>query len=161
MIMDYKTGDIFICRGNSLIAKGIRWATKSYYNHAAIFIEIWGQPYMMDSSSKGTNLIPFDEWEKIFNFEYVVYRNPNLTDYKTFSIRAVSKSGNTGYDFHSLLLRHPIEILTGKWKYKGEKENERMYCSEYTAWTHEIDHAYRMSPQDLLEYCQKFFILVP
>jgi len=155
--MEYKSGDIFICRGHSWISKAIRWATKSYYNHAAIYIEIWGRPYMMDSSSKGTNLVPFDEWENIFRFEYVVYRNSKLKDYKAFNIKAVSKSGHTAYDFHSLLLRYPIKILTGKWRYKGDKETERMYCSEYTAWCHDIKDNYRMSPEDLLGYCKVFF----
>lgn len=153
----YKSGDIFICRGKSWIAKAIRWATKSHYNHACIFIEIWGQPYFMDSAANGTNLIPMDEWEKEYEFEYVVYRNPKLTDHKAFNIKAVSKSGHTGYDFKSLILRQPWQIITGKWKYKGDKETEKMYCSEYTAWCHDIKGNYRMSPEELFAYCKVFF----
>lgn len=150
----YKSGDIFVCRGKSLVAKGIRWATNSYYNHTCIYIEIWGRPFMMDSSSRGTNLIPMDEWEKEFEFEYVVFRNPALKDYKEFNIKAVSKSGHTAYDFVSLLLRYPWKIITGSWKYKGDKETERMYCSEYTAWCHDIKDSHKLSPQDVYEYCQ-------
>jgi hypothetical protein len=158
--IELKAGDILICRGHRLISKLIRWATKSKYNHAAIFLEIWGQKYVMDSSAKGTNLVPFEEWEKIWNFEYIVYRNPNLKAWKKFSIRALSKSGSTAYDFASLLIRQPLMLLGRKWKYKGDKENEKMYCSEYTAWCHKIEHSYKMSPQDLLEYCKEHYTLI-
>jgi hypothetical protein len=151
--MQYKTGDIFHCRSYGVIGRLIRWATGSIFNHSAVYIEIWGQGYIIDSQRKGTNLIPFEEWEAKWNYKYVVHRDPFLTDHKYFSLRALSKSGNTGYDFASLLIRHPISLLTGRWKHKGDKEEKRMYCSEYVAWCHHIEGSYRMTPQDLYEYC--------
>jgi hypothetical protein len=159
--MQYKTGDIFHCRSYGLIGRCIRWATKSQFNHSAVFIEIWGQGYIIDSQRKGTNVIPFDEWEKKWGYEYEVHRDPFLQNHKYFSLRALSKSGNTGYDFGSLLLRHPISLITGKWKHKGDKEEKRMYCSEFAAWCHHIETFYRTTPQDLYQHCinNKFQII--
>jgi hypothetical protein len=154
--MQYKTGDIFHCRSYGVIGRLIRKATKSEYNHSAVFIEIWGQGYIMDSQAKGTNLIPFEEWEKKWGYEYIVHRDPFLEDRKSFALRAMSKSGNTGYDFGSLILRQPIKLITGKWHQKPEKKEERMYCSEFVAWCHHIESFYRMSPQDLYEHCIKY-----
>jgi len=157
----YKTGDIFHCRSYGLIGRGIRWATKSQFNHSAIFIEIWGQGYIIDSQRKGTNLIPFEEWEKKWGYEYEVHRDPFLYVYTDFSIKALSKSGNTGYDFGSLLLRQPIHLLTGEWKQRPDKHDKRMYCSEFVAWCHNIETYYKTTPQDLYEYCkQNNFIIV-
>jgi hypothetical protein len=153
--MQYKTGDIFHCRSYGLIGRGIRWATKSQFNHSAIFIEIWGQGYIIDSQRKGTNLIPFEEWEKKWGYEYVVHRNPYLTDYKKLAIRALSKSGNTAYDFGSLLFRQPLKILTGKWRERPDKTEKRMYCSEFVAWCFKIHSYYRTTPQDLYDFCIK------
>jgi hypothetical protein len=153
--MFFKTGDIFHCKSNGFIGRAIRWATKSNINHSAIFIEIWGQAYIIDSQSKGTNLIPFAEWTDKWKYKYIVHRDPHLTDHKQFAIRALSKSGNTGYDFESLLIRQPISLITGKWNHRERKENERMYCSEFAAWTHYIDISYRMTPKDLYNYCKE------
>lgn len=151
--MLFKTGDIFHCQSNGIIGRAIRKATKSRFNHSAVFIEIWGQAYIMDSQAKGTNLIPFSEWNNKWKYKYFVTRDPFLKDLKYFSMRALSKSGNTGYDFGSLIIRQPLYLLTGKWHQKESKHNNKMYCSEFVAWCHEIHSAYRMSPEDLFNYC--------
>lgn len=152
----YKTGDIFHCSGERLLSRIIKKVTKSKFSHSAVFIEIWGQPYIMDSQAKGTNLIPFDEWSKKWNYTYEVHRSLLLSDEnlrREFAIRAMSRSGNTGYDFVSLLIRQPIYLLTGKWRERESSKGKRMYCSEFVSWCHGIDSSYRMSPQNLYEYC--------
>ncbi len=154
--MMFKTGDIFHCSGERLLSRLIKRFTKSKFSHSAVFIEIWNQAYVMDSQSKGTNLIPFDEWEKKWNYTYEVHRSPLLFDEtkrREFAIKALSRSGNTGYDFISLLIRQPLYLITGKWKEKESRKHKRMYCSEFVAWSHGIESSYRMSPQDLYEYC--------
>ena len=147
----YKTGDIFNCYSNSLMSRLIRKATKSKFSHTAIYIEVWGQPYIIDSQKDGTNLRPFDEWQKMFNYKYEVRRSLDTINEKNFSLRALSKVGHTGYDFEGLLIKQPIELITGRYKKKPNDE-ERMYCSEFVAWCYCITHAYRMSPQDLYEW---------
>ena len=51
-----KTGDVLHCRGKKLISKMIRWATKSQINHTALFILIWGEPYIIDAQDNGVNV---------------------------------------------------------------------------------------------------------
>jgi hypothetical protein len=64
----------------------------------------------------------------------------------------MSRLGTTGYDFVSLLIRQPLQIITGKWR-KQKFESDRMYCSEFALWCHEVEKAYRMSPHQVYEYC--------
>ena len=52
-IDELKTGDVLHCRGKSLLSKIIRWATKSEINHTALFIWIWGEPYIIDAQDNG------------------------------------------------------------------------------------------------------------
>ncbi len=148
-----KTGDILFCAGSKFLSKAIRFVTKSEWSHTALFIEIWGEPYIIDAQKNGINVKPFDKWKAEYNYKFIVMRNPNLGDEYEFSKKAMSKSGITLYDFESLLLRHPIELITGKWKLRPNEEN-RMYCSEYVAWSHNIDQWYRMNPQDVYEYAK-------
>lgn len=153
--MKLETGDILHCSSNGFIGRSIKWATKSPINHSALFIEVWGKPYIIDSQKDGTNLRPFDEWVKKYEYKYIVHRDITLSDEhkRNLSIKALSKSGNTAYDFAGLLIRQPIRLITGKWKYKGKKETDRMYCSEFVSWVHNISSSYRMTPKDLYIYC--------
>jgi hypothetical protein len=153
MVEKLKTGDILHCTGTRLISRLIMKSTRSEVSHTAIFIEIWGQPYIVDSQKDGTNARPYDEWVKKYNYEYTVHRNPNLTDHHAFSIRAFSRVGVTAYDFESLFIRYPWKLLTGKWRMRGEREEKRMFCSEYVAWVHGISHYYRLSPKEVKEHC--------
>jgi hypothetical protein len=147
-----QTGDVLHCRGNGIIAKLIMWATKSYWSHTAVFIEIWGQPFVLEAQAKGVHAIPYYEWLKKYAYEFEVSRNDYLTDHKLWAVHAMSKLGTTGYDFVSLLIRQPRLLLTGRWK-KQKFEEDRMYCSEYALWTHAVEKAYRMSPQQVYDYC--------
>ena len=149
----YKTGDVFMCSGQRLVAKLIKKFTKSEFSHAGIYVEVWGKPYIIDSQKDGTNLRPFDEWVKMYNYKYRVFRSSNLVNEKTFAERALSKCGNTAYDFEGLIIRQPWELLTGN--YRKPKDNEKMYCSEFVAWCYGVKESYRMSPQDLYEWIRK------
>ena len=150
-----KTGDVLHCAGKRLISKLIRWATKSKFNHTALFIELWGQPYIIDAQENGVNVKPFEQWEKEYGYNYIVTRPPFDIDEKRTAIKAMSKVGLTAYDFEGLLLKQPIELLTGKWKKKkGEHEQDKMYCSEFVAWVYYVNDSYKTSPADFLKFCK-------
>jgi uncharacterized protein YycO len=148
-----KTGDVLMCSSNRLISRLIKWATKSEYSHAAIFIEVWGQPFVMDAQKDGINIRPWDAWMNKYNYEIEVLRTSSKFDPKDLSLRAATKSGSTGYDFASLIWRHPVEIITGSWRQNSNKER-RMTCSEFVAWVYAINRSYKMSPQDLYDWCR-------
>ncbi len=68
---DLKTGDVLHCRGKSLLSKIIRWATNSEINHTALFIWVWGEPYIIDAQDNGVNLKPFNEWVEKYNYNFI------------------------------------------------------------------------------------------
>lgn len=59
-----KTGDILHCSGKKLLSRLIKKATKSKFSHSAVFIEIWGQPYILDAQIDGVNVRPLNDWLK-------------------------------------------------------------------------------------------------
>ena len=147
------TGDILHCTGKRLISKLIRKFTKSRFSHTAIFIELWGQPYVIDAQKDGVNVRPWSEWRKEYDYKFIASRPPACNE-KEFAIKAMSKVGFTAYDLEGLLIRQPWELLTGKWRNRGNKEDDVMYCSEYAAWCHNFPEFYRMSPEDVWNYCE-------
>jgi hypothetical protein len=152
-----RTGDILHCRGNSWISKTIMWFTNSKVSHSALFISVWGNDYILDSQKDGTNLRPFDEWVKKYNYSFTV-TEMNIIDENIFAVKVMSKCGCTSYDFELLVLRHPISIvwgkLTGKEFTPKQKKNEdkRMVCSEFVAWAHGLDNPERYTPEKLYQY---------
>lgn len=148
------TGDILHCSGKRLISKIIKKATNSEFSHTALFIRIWDRPYIIDAQKDGVNLRPFNEWIDKYNYDFRVYRSPNLVQETSFAVRAMAKCGNTAYDLEGLLLKQPFELITGKWNNRGEKkEGDKMYCSEYVAWCYGWKESYKMSPKDLFNKC--------
>ena len=148
-----KTGDILHCTGHRLISKLIKYFTKSKFSHSAMFIEIWGQPYIIDAQKDGVNVRPFDVWKEKYDYTFKVYRSTKEIDHRTLALRALTKVGNTGYDFESLLIKHPITLITNtSWKL-GKDEYNRMTCSEYVAWVYGVERSYRISPEDLYNWC--------
>lgn len=150
-----QTGDVLHCTGKRWISRAIRWWTKSEYSHTAMYLEVWGQPYVVDAQKDGFNLRPYHKWIEKYDYDYKVTRNPAAQDKKfreELAKRALSKVGVTAYDFESLIFRQPYKIITGKWKQK-RKEEDRMYCSEAISWVHGVKESYKMSPQDFYEYC--------
>jgi hypothetical protein len=151
-----KTGDILHCRGRRLISKAIMWATKSNVSHTALFVRLYGLPYVIDSQKDGTNLRPFDEWMEMYNYYFEISRPVKIENQGEFIKRALSKTGNTAYDLEGLLIRQPWKLITGKWKHKpGKNQDEKMYCSEYVAWVYNFPNHNTLSPREVKEYTDK------
>lgn len=148
-----KTGDILHCSGNRLVSRLIKRFTKSTFSHTALFIEIWGQAYVIDAQKDGVNLRPFSEWKKEYDYDFIAHRpSDGELDSVALSKRALTKVGHTAYDFEGLILRHPWQLLTGKWDQKGDPY-ERMTCSEYVMWVYGMEKAYRISPENVYRWC--------
>ncbi|MFY8110718.1 MAG: ATP-binding protein [Flavobacterium sp.] len=96
----------------------------------------------------------FYEQLETHHYDFIVMRRPRVIAEKKIATKAMSKVGLTAYDFEGLLIKQPIELLTGKWNKKKEKhEEDKMYCSEFVSWVYGLDDSYRMSPKDFLDYC--------
>jgi len=157
---ELETGDILHCSSDRLIGKLIRKFTKSTFSHSAIFISIWGCPYVIEAQNNGVNVKPWDEWIKKYDYKFVVTRNPLLNNETQFAVNAMTKVGLTAYDFEGLLLRQPWYLITGKWRNRGNKESNKMYCSEYVAWAHGIEDYFKMSPESLWEFSKNNHTLI-
>jgi len=119
-----------------------------------MFIEIWGQPYIIDAQKDGVNVRPFDTWKEKYVYDFVVHRTSGQLDSIAISKRAMTKVGHTSYDFTSLIFKHPFKLLFGTWRMK-KNQFEKMTCSEYVAWVYGAGRAYRMSPEDLYIWCKQ------
>lgn len=150
------TGDILHCTRNTFISRLIKMVIGGEYSHTALFIEIWGQPFIVEAQKNGVNLKHFDAWTKKYNYSFSVSRftgYPKISD-EIISLRALSVAGVTPYDFESFLFRKPKEILTKKWNSR-KNESKKMFCSEYVAWVYQFDNDEKMTPQQLYAYCLK------
>lgn len=156
--MKLKNGDILICSGDGLIPTLIKKVTRSTYSHAALYFEVWGKAGIIEAQMDGINWKPFDAWKEKYEYDFIVYRNNEITEEtaKTLSVKAFEKCGHTSYDFVSFIIRQPIKLITGKWKNKGtQKEGCKMICSEYVAWVYDIKDWFKMTPDDLQKYLHK------
>jgi len=151
---ELKTGDILHCSGKRLLSRLIKWATKSEYSHTAMVIEIWGVMCVIDSQKDGTNPRPLEAWLKKYNYEIIVARRELAKPrQKEICMRAMGKSGVTGYDFVTLLIRAPWGLLTGKWL-KDEDPEREMVCSEFVMYSYFVENSGRYSPGMVFEYTQ-------
>lgn len=148
-------GDILICTSNRIIPTVIKTATKSKWTHTAQVFTAWDVLGVTEAQEKGVHWIPFDVWVKKYNYEFIVYRR-RIIDVKKLAQRAFSKLGDTGYDYHSFLIRQPISLLTGKFiSLPYEKEEDKMICSEYTAWTEQWNRPETFTPDKVEKYCRR------
>lgn len=154
--MQLQTGDILHCTGKSWLSRAIQKFTKSKINHTAVVVEVWGQIYVIDAQKNGVNPKPLEAWLREYEYKVIVARpNTGPKDIKAFSIRAFLKVGLTGYDFNSLIFRHPFAILSGKWLRDKDTNDKRMVCSEYVAWLYHIEKPYRITPDMIYRYTQR------
>jgi hypothetical protein len=151
-----QTGDILHCRGKRLISRLIMRFTKSNWSHTALAIRIEGKLFIVDAQRDGLNLRPFEAWQAKYDYNILVCRTMKANwNYSKSYIkeRAMGKIGVTAYDFESLFIRYPWKLLTGKWKNRGSKEDDRMYCSEFVAWSYSVPNWFEMSPKLVYEWC--------
>lgn len=154
--LSLQTGDILHCHGKTWVSKAIRWFTKSWVNHTAVVVEVWGHTYIVDAQKNGVNPKPLEAWLKEYNYEIIVARpKTGPKDPRTFSIRAFMKVGLTGYDYNSLIFRHPWAIITKKWARDKDTNDKRMVCSEYVAWLYQVEKPYRITPKKLYDYTKR------
>lgn len=147
-----KTGDILICRGNSIISKMIMKVTKGKWSHTCLYGEVWNQPGILEAQSNGVNFKLWDTWINKWGYTYKVYRHRSTFDEKQLMIKAFSKCGETKYDFWKFLIRIPIKLITGKWNDKGDKEDDKLICSAFTGWVWDLLNWQSMTPDDQDKY---------
>lgn len=158
-----KTGDVFHCTGKGFFSKSIRIMTASSVSHTAIAIWVGDNLCIADAQKDGFQIRKFENWQIDFGYTFKVTRTRESK--LEIRDRILSLVGTSPYDFESLILRQPKKIATTllnkvrindkePWKYRGEKENKRLYCSEAVALCLGLPESYQMSPGELYDYCK-------
>jgi len=159
MIQGLKTGDIVYTRMPFVWYKPLRyvsWAIrkvlKTWYNHIAIVVFIWGKPYVAESTSGGVKITPLLEW--IRDYKLIIKRPKSLLSEKKIASRIMEYQGFTGYDYISLVWYQLILQITGKWHGKErDAADDKLYCSEYAAlvYKEQFPEWWKTTPKDLFE----------
>lgn len=164
-----QTGDVAHCRGRSVLAKSIMFMTQSEFSHSAIFYRSHKGLFVVDAQKDGFQMRSFENWQKDYGYKFKLTRT--FKDTHKIEDRIEDLIGTTPYDFESLILRQPVKIIRQHlnkirkndkepWKNRGERENDRMVCSEAVAYCLGIPTAYQLSPQELWEYCSKNHLII-
>lgn len=155
-----KSWDILLVRWVSRLSKAIRWFTKWMYNHAWVFVEIWGELFIIEAEKNWIrSKFRREEYSKREWREFAIIESPDVEDKKVWML-CVPFVGVQKYDFASLLIYQPLYQLTGKWLGRKNNGENRFYCSEFAAYVRNklfgiFDKWYSMSPQDLYLEWQK------
>jgi hypothetical protein len=148
-------GDILVCTSNRFIPRLIKAATKSKWTHTAQIFSCWGILGVLEAQMGGVHWIPFDEWQKKYGYEFIVYRR-RVINPKELAQKAFSYLGHTAYDYHSFLIRQPLGLLTGRFISKPlEKEEAKTICSELTARTEGWHRPETFTPDKVNKYCNR------
>ena len=142
------SGDILVCKGKSWLSRAIMKITRGSWSHTALYTEVWGIPSIIEAQKNGVNHKLFKIWQDKWGYDYEVFRHTKDFNQKELMIRAFSKCGETKYDFFTFLRR----AFGYRKKRTSNKENEKMICSEYTAWVWNIENGYDMTPQEQYDY---------
>ena len=154
--MKRQKGDILHCHGEGWVAKCIGFFTGSYITHTAL---MYDDDHVIESnfSSKnhinGVNVLPFDEWQKIYGYKFKVSRPDRFT--ASMFEKAKSKI-NVKYDFQSTFVMQPLHIITNLWLgATNQRAQKRFYCSEFVAWVYGLPNWEQITPADVYKICLK------
>lgn len=163
-----RTGDIILCKGNSLIGRLISIVDKSYWSHIGVLVIDQGEVFIIDSNEDGVRCRNLKDRLRKYSDIHIlrpIDKDGNLID--AFAIekhlgnlyKATEKS--KGYDF-ILLIALGVQRLTGL-KLDWMDSHKRFICSElvYEKYARHIlpNHKILESPKDFAE-CP-YFKLVP
>ncbi len=129
----------------------IRWFTKSYWQHTACIIVLYGEIFVIEADPK---IIPI-KWVDFCKEKIVKISAPNFKiNKKELAKILLSRSGNS-YDYAGTLVHQAIYQLSGIWLGHTESFADRkLYCSEYIAWAYNkimqiFPNYYKTTPKDL------------
>ena len=143
MEQQIKTGDVLLVSSNRWISKAIKWFTKSEWSHAGVFIQIWGEWYIIEAEKRGIQLTKWEDPSKYDGgrttkkkLALLKPKRQYLVEEKKLANFVLPYAGTEPYDYIGLLVQAWFQ-LTGKWVGKTkEKAEKRMYCSEFVAFVY-------------------------
>jgi hypothetical protein len=136
----------YLSRPGTWVYSIIRKATQSHWNHwAGVWVREDGEVFVVEMRGGGKRSA-----RRITRFAIWLSRNPDRV-FEVLAAPQVSRQEldqhSGAYDYFSLVIRHPVFRLTGKWV--GREQDRARTCSEYWGRVHKVPFAYRVSPGDL------------
>lgn len=153
----YKSGDVILFHTKSKWYKPGTWLpwlirkfTKSEYNHVGVVVSNWDQLFLNEAIGHGIVTSLLSDRLKGRQGEYIVLRSFKKINEKEFCVKANSLLGKK-YDKKSLLIYFPFYILFKRWAGSTEEQqDDKMTCSQYAAWCHNIEDFSLVAPVDFL-----------
>lgn len=145
--------DVLHCwRKNSIVGDIIKDVTETYISHTALYIEIYGIGFIIDSQWDGTRFRSFKDWQNKYNYSYHVSRRIGLIDQEDLTEK-VQKYVNRMYGFVDLI-RHLIMRYFNVWL-GSKREDKNLVCSEFVMRIFGNKDAYKATPKDALKWCKE------
>jgi len=150
---ELKANDILVCVGKSQLSKTILKATNGNYSHTAQVIELNGRLYIFDAQEGGCMPRLYDVWMREFDYEYVVFRNPNPTN--DLSDWFMQFSG-VRYDKKGFAVGLGKSLIKNIFKTKDTmheryRNNGLFWCSELTMKPY-VNDPEQYAPQDVYDF---------
>lgn len=163
-LKDIETGDVLLVSTNGFLPKMIKWFQGNEYNHAGLFIWIWGRLFVAEANGHGIVFTPFkrDYLERKKMSLKILKPMDKLAEYKKKNMcYLVAELTDRGYDYKSLLFFDAVRFLwlklTGRELWLGKKQDgyERFTCGEFVAYVYNDvkgyfnDIWYKISPGEI------------
>jgi hypothetical protein len=156
-----KTGDCLLVSGTSFLAHAIQTFEGIKWNHAAVFVWIDGDLYVVEAAMKGIMLTLFSEYTKDKTLGLLIMKPQfPMPDEITLSKFMLPYVSHTDYGFLNLLFYQAIRFLTKKKLWLGGKKDPMTHnfiCGEWAAFVYNhynptlFDDWNRLAPSDLFE----------
>lgn len=153
--MKLRTGDVIFVKipltwnkPLTLVSWAIRKVLGTWFNHIGVYVELFGEPFVAESTLGGVKVTPYKEWAK--NYVIEIKRNPKLSRF--FAYRLMKYQGHTPYDTWALVWHQLILQVFGKWTGKKKDEaKDKLYCSEYYALcdVETFPEWWKITPEDI------------
>ena len=124
----------------------IRFITNSYWNHSALFVNIGGVDYVVESDIGGVSMIPWTNYKK-----YGIIKLSENT-YQVDWERISKHIGVTKYDYRNLIVHQLLKELFGIYiAPKQGKKGEKFVCSEFVAYSIKLPIPWTWTPKQIAE----------
>jgi hypothetical protein len=155
--LDLRSGDIVLYRNEwmwnhpiTYLSVLVRLFTQCYYNHCASVVINWDKVTLNEALGKGVVARPAENHLVRSRSKIKIIRPKKIVE-EQYCTKANSALGKP-YDFQNLIFAHLLHRLVGVWLgKKGDQETTRMVCSEYCAWTHNLNNWWKLSARELEE----------
>jgi len=138
LIKSLNTGDILLVNSKGFLPRAIQLFQGNEYNHAAMYVSIWDEPFVAEADKKGVQFTHLDHYTSNPDRYKLMFLKPNFyIDERQFALQATSLAGSVNYDFINLFIHQSIKMVTGKWiGRKGKKASNRFICGEFVAYVY-------------------------